>query len=749
MWQLQHDILHAETAFARSTHELNRDTSRSLIVAVSGMYVVWHFAATVSWPTDYLTSTWVVTLVLGASTALALFLLKRSLFWAHLLWLAGLAASISAAVLFYQRAEIGFFYALLPFMAAGILGWPAAVAVETAILALAQTFAPAYAVAIVLGGAVTGVTGWAYARSLFTVAHWSLAGFAEARRQTAEARRHRGELARLNKELDHAFYLLERANAALDAAMRASAQAEQFKTEFVTNVSHELRTPLNLIIGFAEMMMTSPESYNGVALPGPYRSDLYSVYHSAQHLLALVDDVLDLARIEVGKIALSREPVDLALLLHDAASLVGDYVRTKGLELQIAPLPDLPPLWLDRLRIRQVLLNLLVNAARFTERGRIGIDVARAGGEVGGEVVVRVWDSGPGIPEADLPKIFEEFRATERPFSDWHSGTGLGLPISKKFVELHGGTMGVESTLGQGATFWFALPPAAVAAPGPLEADAIQARAALLAPATTERMVVLVHAERGIAVLMRRYLDGVEVVHAHGLAEGAELARQLGAVALLIDEATPGPLPACDCLVLRCPLPSTQATADDLGAVELLVKPVSRQELLAAVDRLERPVQRVLIVDDDPEVTRLFRRMLRGRVAPRDCWEAYNGAEALARMRQELPDLVLLDLVMPEVDGRTVLAQMRADAALAEIPVLLISARGQDHLSLRLAGHVAIERAGGLELGEVVQTLAAVLKVLTPGWRPAPASGPEALPVWADSRPHPTSGQAAAHSAPN
>lgn len=745
MWQLQHDIQHAETAFVRSTHELNRDTSRSLIVAVTGMYGLWHFAATVSWPTDYLYSTWVVTLVLGVSTALALLLLNRSLFWAHLLWLAGLAAAISAAVLFYQRAEIGFFYALLPFMAAGILGWPAAVAVEAAIFALAQIFAPAYAVAIVLGGAVTGVAGWAYARSLFTVAHWSLAGFAEARRQTAEARRHRGELARLNKELDHAFYLLERANAALDAAMRASAQAERFKTEFVTNVSHELRTPLNLIIGFAEMMMTSPESYDGVALPGPYRSDLYSVYHSAQHLLGLVDDVLDLARIEVGKIALSRERVDLALLLHDAASLVGDYVRTKGLELQLAPLPDLPLLWLDRLRIRQVLLNLLVNAARFTERGRIGIDVACTNGEV----VVRVWDSGPGIPEADLSKIFEEFRATERPFSDWHSGTGLGLPISKKFVELHGGTMGVESTLGQGATFWFALPLAAVAAPAPLEADAIQARADLLAPATTERVVVLVHAERGIAVLVRRYLDGVEVVHARTLVEGVELAHQLGAAALLIDEATPGPLPACDCLVLRCPLPSTQATADDLGAAELLVKPVSRQELLAAVDRLERPVQRVLIVDDDPEVARLFRRMLRGRVAPRDCWEAYNGAEALARMRQERPDLVLLDLVMPEVDGRTVLAQMRADAALAEIPVLLISARGQDHLSLRLAGRVAIERAGGLELGEVVQTLAAVLKALTPGWRPAPATGPEASPVWADSRPRPTFGRAVAHSAPN
>lgn len=729
MWQLQHDTLHADPVFARSTYELNRDTSRALIAAVTGLYVLWHFASTVTWPDEHLFSTWIVTLMIGAATAVALILLNRTLVLAHLVWMAGLVAATSAAIVLYQQQEIGFFYALLPFMAAGILGWPVALAVTVLIWLLAQWFAPAYGMAIALGGAATGVVGWAYARSLFTVAHWSLAGFAEARRQTEEARRHRGELARLNKELDHAFYLLERANAALDAAMRASAEAEQFKTEFVTNVSHELRTPLNLIVGFAEMMMTSPESYDNVPLPGPYRSDLYSVYHSAQHLLALVDDVLDLARIEVGKIALSRGEVDLAHLIHDAAAMVADYVRTKGLDLQIGAIPDLPPLWLDRLRIRQVLLNLLVNAARFTERGAIGIDTQWANGEV----VVRVWDSGPGVAPGDLEKIFEEFRATEQPFSDWHSGTGLGLPISKKFVELHGGRMGVESQPGQGATFWFSLPVTASGGTVPAEAYMIQARAELLAPKTTERIVVLVHPDRGIASIMRRYLDNAEVVHAYSLAEGVKLVDELGAVALLVDAAEPDPLPACNGLVVRCPLPSTQAAAVDLGAEELLVKPVSRQELLAAVDRLDRPIHRVLIVDDDPEVARLFRRMLRGRVALHDCLEAYNGAEALDRMRAEKPDLVLLDLVMPEVDGRSVLAQMRADARLADIPVLLISARGQDHLNLRLAGAVEIRRADGLELGEVVRTLAAILDVLSPGWRPAtPAAAPAGLPALAD-----------------
>ncbi len=738
MWQIQHDTLRTEEAFADSTLELLRDTSRNLMVAIAGLYLVWHFVATVTWPTTHVFNTWVLTCLMAGVTAASLALLGRSLVIAQLVWLAGLAAAISVAVQLYRQPEIGFLYALLPFMAAGILGWPMALTAEGAVLVLAQTFAPAYAVGIVLSGGVTGVVGWAYARSLLAVAHWSLAGFAEARRQTAEARRHRGELVRLNKELDQTLYLLERANAALDAAMHASTAAEQFKTEFVTNVSHELRTPLNLIVGFAEMMMTSPESYENQPLPRAYRSDLYSVYHSAQHLLELVDDVLDLARIEVGKIALAREKVDMAYLVRDAAAMVGDYVRTKGLTLHIGAIPDLPPLWLDRLRIRQVLLNLLVNAARFTEHGAIGIDVEQGDGAV----VVRVWDSGRGIPEGDMARIFEEFRSTERPFSDWHSGTGLGLPISKKFVELHGGKMGVDSVPGQGASFWFTLPVAASGAAEKSFAGAIQARADLLAPKTTERIVVLVHRDRGIATLVKRYLDGVQVVHAHAVAEGVELAHELAAVALLVDEAEPEPLPPCACLVVRCPLPSAQLTANALGAEEMLVKPVSRQELLDAVDRLERPIRRVLIVDDDAEVTRLFRRMLGGRVAVRDCLEAFNGAEALARMREERPDLVLLDLVMPEVDGRSVLEQMRADPSLAGIPVLLISARGQDHLNLQLFGAVQVQREGGFELGEVVQMLAAMLNVLTPGWRPAPAAPSTALagsPALADRPTPPTS----------
>lgn len=186
-------------------------------------------------------------------------------------------------------------------------------------------------------------------------------------------------------------------------------RAAVFSIEFATSISHELRTPLNLIVGFSEMMMTSPESYGATVLPGAYRRDLNSIYNSAQHLLALVDDVIDLARIDAGKIALAREEVDLAVLVREATNMVHDYILAKGLEMEVHIASDMPRLWLDRLRIRQVFLNLLVNAARFTKKGSISVEVSM----VGDEVLVSVKDTGQGISAQELPRIFDEFRPHE------------------------------------------------------------------------------------------------------------------------------------------------------------------------------------------------------------------------------------------------------------------------------------------------------------------------------------------------
>lgn len=732
MWHGLRTSTEADPTFVRSVTELLQSTLRSLIFATGGVYLVWHLIATVTWPDRLGWSAWLVAPFVILVCGLSLRLLPRNLLAAQIVWQLGLTATITLAVFVFGRAEIALFYALLPLMAVVTMGWPAGLLAEGSVVALVMwltyglpipLLSPTYALEIVAGGAFSGLLGWAAGHTLLTAMRWYLFSFHEARENMEKARQHRGQLARVLKDLDQAYYRLERANAALVAAWKTAEEAERFKAEFVTNVSHELRTPLNLIVGFSEMMMTSPESYEGV-IPGSYRSDLNAIYTSAQHLLALVDDVLDLARIEAGKIALAREEVNVAGLVTDATGMVREYIAAKELELRVDVAPDLPTLWIDRLRIRQVLLNLLVNAARFTERGSIHVQVS----EAEGELVVRVTDTGRGIPEKDLPKVFEEFRTTDQPLSTWQSGTGLGLPISKKFIELHGGRMGVESTFQQGTSFWFALPCTRGSVRRPMEQG--EARP-IVRLGASERIVVVVHDDLQVTPLLQRYLDGYRIVGVTELEEGVALVREIKALALVTDAGrSPQDLPQ-DVLLIHCPLPSGRRAAAALGADDFLVKPVTRRELLAAIDRLERPVQRVLVADDDPDVVRLFRRMLQARVPARGCLEAYNGEEALRLMREERPDLVLLDLVMPEADGRSVLEQMAADPQLADIPVIIVSAKGQDQSSVHLSGAVQISRPEGLELGEVVRALEAVFNALAPGWQRIDSRGraPEEAPA--------------------
>ncbi len=733
----------AKPDFIRSVTELQQTTLRNFVLAVGGVYALWHLVATVTWPERLGWEAWLIAPLVLLSCLATLYLCGRHFLIAQVIWLVGLAGAITVAIDVLRLREIAFFYAFLPFMAVITAGWPAGLAAEGMVIGAVVWLSrpggmallpPTYRLGIVAVGAFAGLLGWAAVHALLTAVQWYLYSYTQAEQNMEEARQHRAQLARVLKDLDQAYHRLERAQASLVAAWKAKDEAERFKTDFVTNVSHELRTPLNLVVGFAEMMMTSPESYGGVPLPGPYRSDLNAIYHSAQHLLALVDDVLDLARIEAGKFALAREKVDIASLVEEAVNVVRDYITAKGLELQIRLSDDLPPLWIDRLRIRQVLLNLLVNAARFTERGWIRVDVSQEGEEV----VVRVTDTGRGIPEQDLPRLFEEFRTTEQPISTWHSGTGLGLPISKKFVELHHGRMGVESVHGQGTSFWFTLP-CAPAPEGGRHVGRLSHPHPVARLGASERIVVIVHDDPRIPPLLQRYLDGYRVVGARELQEGARLVEELRPLAVVGDEATPLPEVPDDVLLVRCPLPSSRRTAQMMGAVDYLVKPVARQELLETIDRMDRPVRRVLIADDEPEVVRLFRRMLRPRFPAQDCLEAYNGDEALRLMRTQKPDLVLLDLAMPEVDGRSVLERMALDPELADIPVVIVSARGQDQASLRLSGPIQLSRPGGFQLGEIVRALEAAFNALAPGWHPVGPSGrglaeePAESPAWPDT----------------
>jgi signal transduction histidine kinase/CheY-like chemotaxis protein len=737
MWQSLRLTEKTSPDFVSSARELGQQTSSKLILTVGTIYLVWHFVTTLALPGGIGWRVWLVSPVMLVTGLAAWWLLPKRYLLAQVLWLAGLFATITLSVIVFQQPHVILLYAFLPLVTVITIGWQAGAISMGLIVAamgwLAQSvlsvpLPPEDTLFVVAGGLLGTLLGWAASDSLIMVAYWSLSSYAQARDMTEEAQRNRGQLARVLRDLDQAYYRLQRANAALVVAWRTAAEAERFKAEFATSISHELRTPLNLIVGFSEMMMTSPESYGHAILPGPYRRDLNAVYTSAQHLLALVDDVIDLARIDAGRIALAREEIDLAALIREATNMVHDYVSAKGLVLQVQAAGELPSLWLDRLRIRQVLLNLLVNAARFTRHGSITVNAALAGDEV----LVRVTDTGQGIPAQDLPRIFDEFRPQEdtgeSPWA-WHSGSGLGLPISKRFIEMHHGRMGVESVYQQGTTIWFALPRDARPAPGDPAVTRSASLPALPAehipahPAprlgTDERILVVACSDPSLPHLLQRHLDGYRVVGATSDAEVIGLVEELKPMAVLVDanaDAHAEPLPLGDVPVIHCPLPSALRAAQALGAREMLDKPVSRDDLLAAIDRLDRPLGRVLIADDDPDMVRMFQRMLDGRLPPEACQPAYSGAEALRLLAHDPPDLVLLDLVMPDVDGYAVLKHMAANPALANIPVIVISAQARDSLGERLGGEFRLTRSNGFRLSEVTRTVEALVGAMSPGW---------------------------------
>jgi len=703
----------ADPVFAETTKELLRTTTKNLIWATGGIYLAWHFILTINWSTTWGAKIWPITLWTIATLGLALHLLPKSLFAAQLLWQGGLLLTITGALALFQRPEISFSYCLIPFLAVTTGGWILGALLEGGvILALLLLFffkpgplSTTYILAIISGSAATGIIGWTSSYTLTTVTHWLSFSFTQARENMEEARERRAQLAKVVKDLDQAYHRLERVNAALVAAWRAAEEAERFKAEFVAYVSHELRTPLNLIIGFSEMMITSPESYGGLEIPGPYRTDLNAIYHNAQHLLALVDDVLDLTRIEAGKISLVREETEIAGLITEAINMVHDYITAKGLELHVHIEPDLPKVWIDTLRIRQVLLNLLTNAIRFTEKGEITVKASLQGEEIR----IAVSDTGQGIPPEDLPKVFEEFHSTKTLATTWHSSTGLGLPISKKFVELHGGQMGVKSTFTQGSTFWFTLPLHSQ------NQDSREGHLIRYQPNISpkqDKSVVLLSEDPRTALLLQRHLEGYRFIHTSSPKECISLVRELQVPLILANHQEISPLP--NGIVIRCPLPSARDEAKRLGAEELLEKPVSREELTTALARLNKPIKRILIADDDPDIVRLFRRMLQTCVQP-PCsfWEAHNGEEALHLIQEQHPDLVILDLIMPQMDGISVLERMAQDPTLKSIPVILISAKAQTYAYSSLSGPITIDKTNGFSLKETLQFLKAILDAST------------------------------------
>jgi signal transduction histidine kinase len=700
--------------------ELFEDTMRAIIYTVALFYFIAHMILVIFYPGILDWRTLFITTSIGVTVALSLRLLNRHLHLSVYTWLLGLAATNILIIFLFHRPEFAILFSLFPLMAVIIIGWPAGIVSEVGIgvltwlLSSNQLFTglpQTFYISIVMSGLLMGIIGWVSTNSLVTVTNWSSMGFEQARKSLEEARQHRAQLSKALKDLDMAYYRLERASAALTAAWKEAEEAKRSKAEFVVYVSHEMRTPLNLILGFSDMVLTSPVSYGGLEIPGPYREDINKIYQNAQHLLAIVEDVIDLSRAEVGKISLMREDVDIQTLVIETGNMVRDYITTKGLSLQINVSPNLPHVLIDRLRIRQVLLNLLVNAARFTKEGGIKVDVTKREKDI----FLQVMDSGQGISTQDLPHIFDEYHTSEPPSSSWHGNFGLGLPISKKLIELHSGHMGVESVANQGTTFWFSLPVGIVQEQvHPLRA--MNKRPYWLAPA--DRVCVLVNNDPSVFPIMQRLFQNIRLLQAKNINEGIEISEESKAIGLVIDNNQVIPPHAKDLLIFQCPLPMNLQIRNSLGTEAVLQKPITMTDLFGAIEQLNQEINKIMIVDDDPEVVQLYQRMLYAKYPPEACIGVYTGADLFARVNIDRPDVILLDLNMPGMDGFEIINTLKADPSTATIPIIVITGMAQNVLPKQEPGEIRFSRQDGFNIGEIVRTIEAVLTTLTPGWSP-------------------------------
>jgi len=567
---------------------------------------------------------------------------------------------------------------------------------------------------------LTALISWLSSRRVFTALAWALSMTREAQKNAEEARKHRAEVQRALKSLDEAYVRLERANEALIFAQEAVQKAYRFKAEFVANVSHELRTPLNLIVGFSEMMATAPESYRGVPLPSEYRGDIIATYRSARHLSDLIDDVLDLSRIEAGRMPLVKEATDLGEVVREATDMVRGLAEARGLQLELDMPNNLPRLRLDRTRICQVLLNLLTNATRFTDEGGVRVRILAEEQEV----VVAVEDSGRGIAPGRLARAFEAFSQLED--GQAREGSGLGLAVSKRFVELHGGRMWIESKVGHGTTVGFALPiprDGKDIALSPLEASTLPSH-------ETQPLVLVLQDDPRALSLLCRYVEGYQFILAETVDKAREIIRETFPVAVIVDAtwadrwATNGAelnLPPHTPLV-TCPLPSLRRLGLLLGAADYLPKPVTRKNLQDALSRLPEPPQTVLVVDDNPHVVRLLARMLRAGNPSLRVLEAFGGREGLQVARSERPDVVLLDLVMPETSGYAFLEDMTNDEAMTRTQIIVVSVRSIEQESAPIMGELRLGREAGFSLTEILEILQVTLSVITRPAAMAPSS---------------------------
>lgn len=452
-------------------------------------------------------------------------------------------------------------------------------------------------------------------------------------------------------------------------------EIDRIKNQFMANMSHELRTPLNSIIGFSRVILKG--------IDGPINEtqaqDLSAIYTSGQHLLSLINNILDLSKIEAGKMELQYSEINLSDVINSALSTASGLIKDKPIKLEQVIPPDLPNVKADQTRIRQVLINFISNAVKFTESGTITIEAKKEKLQNGqSEIMVIVSDTGAGISEKDRGKLFQPFSQVDDSPTRKAGGTGLGLSISRSIIEMHHGRIGLlESIPGKGSKFFFTLPLIEQEKTPQVSFSSVSGNT-----------ILAIDDNPDILSLYERYLKphGYEVYSLTNPEEALETAKKIHPFAILVDIMMPqkdgwsvirdlksDPLTQYIPVVIAS-IVEEKERGLKLGAAEYLVKPFLQDDLVNAINRLNQTgsIKKVLLIDDDAEDIRLLSKMFASMEDYR-LITASSGHEGLEQIHSEQPDAIILDLFMPDIDGFTLYEMIQSDPAFIHTPVLFLT----------------------------------------------------------------------------
>ena len=495
------------------------------------------------------------------------------------------------------------------------------------------------------------------------------------------------EVKKLTNSLKNMTKVLERRTKDLEESKTLAESANKAKSNFLANMSHELRTPLNAILGYSEMLQEEAQDLGHV----DYIADLEKINNSGNHLLELINEILDLSKIESGKMNLFIEKINIKTLIDDVRRTVEPLVRKNNNTLHINIDDSVDVMHADLTKTKQLLLNLLSNASKFTENGDIYLDLESDLIENKYYIKFIIHDTGIGIKTEQMKNLFKEFSQADNSTTRKYGGTGLGLVLCKKFCEMMGGEINVESEYGKGSKFSVIIPKAIL---GGKQAKALQKNydnLSIYKSETSERQntVLVIDDDSNVRDMMYRNLtkEGVNIAFAKNGEEGIKLAKQLQPSVITLDITMPnrdgwsilhelkGNPELRDIPVVLVTIVDDKEKGYALGAADYLLKPINWDNLVTVIKKYADHINEdsILIVEDDSNA-----RDIMSRIISEAGWkviEASNGKEALNKIKSGLPGLILLDLMMPEMDGFEFMDEFRSYSFGADVPVIIITAK--------------------------------------------------------------------------